>query len=156
VIAIDAPSGPRLELHHALVDFNGTLACDGRLVDGVADRIRALAHHLSIHVATGDTTGTAQHALAGLPLELRLMPAERQAQAKRTVMETLGAAHVVAVGNGRNDREIVGHAALSIVIVGREGCAAEALASADIVFGDIRDALDTLMTPARLIATLRG
>lgn len=156
MIEITVPSGPVLELRHALLDFNGTLACDGRLIDGVADRLRALSARLEIHVATGNTTGTAPGALASLPVDLHLMPAERQSEAKWALMQTLGAAHVAAIGNGRNDRDMLEHAALAIAVVGREGCAAETLAVADIVCADIRDALDVLMTPARLIATLRG
>jgi soluble P-type ATPase len=84
------------------------------------------------------------------------MPSERQSEAKWMLMQTLGAAHVAAIGNGRNDRDILEHAALAIAVVGHEGCAAETLAVADIVCSDIRDALDILTTPARLVATLRG
>jgi len=156
VIEIAVPSGPVLELRYALVDFNGTLACDGQLIDGVAERLRALATHLAIHVATGNTTGTAPVVLAALPVELHVMPQEQQAAAKLALLEALGAQHVVAIGNGRNDREILTHAALAIAVIGSEGCAAQALAAADIACADIRDALDVLMTPARLVATLRG
>jgi soluble P-type ATPase len=156
MIEIDVPSGPRLALRHAIVDFNGTLACDGKLIDGVADRLRALASHVSIHVATGNTTGTAPVALAGLPVELHLMPAEDQAQAKRSLVEQLGAAHVAAIGNGRNDRAMLDRAALAIAVIGREGCAGDALAAAHIACADIGDALDILMSPTRLVATLRG
>jgi soluble P-type ATPase len=156
VIEISIPNGPTLELRYALVDFNGTLARDGRLIDGVDDRLRALAARLAIHVATGNTTGTAPSALAGLPVELHLMPAERQAAAKRALIETLGARHVAAIGNGRNDREMLERAALAIAIVGGEGFAADALAAAGVVCTDVRDAIDLLLTPMRLVATLRG
>ena len=156
MIAIDVPGAAKLELRHAIIDFNGTLACDGVLIDGVADRLRALAQRMTIHVATGNTTGTAPVALAGLPVDLHLMPALHQAPAKRALMDTLGAAHSVAIGNGRNDADVMEHAALSIVVVGREGCAASTLAAADIVCAHIGDALDILMTPARVVATLRG
>jgi soluble P-type ATPase len=156
VIEVDVPSGPNLELRYALVDFNGTLACDGVLIEGVAERVRALAGRLSIHVATGNTTGTAPFALAGLPIELHLMPPEDQAAAKRALIEQLGAAHVAAIGNGRNDREMLARAALAIAVIGREGCAGDAIAAADIVCTDVRDAFDLLMSPTRLVATLRG
>jgi soluble P-type ATPase len=156
VIEVDAPSGPSLEIRYALVDFNGTLACDGVLLDGVAERLRALAARLSIHVATGNTTGTAPVALSGLPIELHLMPPEDQAAAKRALIERLGAAHVAAIGNGRNDRDMLAQAALAIAVIGRESCATEAIVCADVVCTDVRDALDLLMSPTRLVATLRG
>lgn len=40
---------------NALLDFNGTLAHDGRLIDDVAERLRSLAVLLDLHVVTGDT-----------------------------------------------------------------------------------------------------
>ena len=156
MIEISIPSGPTLELRYALLDFNGTLACDGQLIAGAAERLRALAQRVTIHVATGNTTGTAPVALAGLPVQLQLMPADGQAAAKRALLESLGSEHVVAIGNGRNDREILAHAALAIAIVGSEGCAADTFAAADIVCTDIGDAIDLLLTPMRLVATLRG
>jgi soluble P-type ATPase len=156
VIAIRVPSGAVLELRHAIVDFNGTLACDGRLIEGVAERLVALAAQVDVHVATGNTTGTAPAALQGLPVELHLMPPEEQAASKRALLEALGAAHVAAIGNGRNDRDLLERAALAIAVVGREGAATQALGAADVVCLDVRDALDLLTTPLRLVATLRG
>lgn len=44
----------------------------------------------------------------------------------------------------------------AIAIVGGEGCAADALAAADVVCTDVHDAIDLLLTPMRLVATLRG
>jgi soluble P-type ATPase len=44
---------------------------------------------------------------------------------------------------------------LGILIVGPEGAAADALQVADVVVRDVRDALDLLLRPKRIIATLR-
>lgn len=155
MIEIAIPGGDRLRLATALLDFNGTLAFDGWLVDGVAERLHALAALLELHVVTGDTTGTASEALAGLPLQLHPMPAHDQDAAKRLVLDRLDATQAVAIGNGRNDCGLLEHAALSIVVVGGEGCAVAASSRADIMCVSIRDALDLLLTPRRIIATLR-
>jgi soluble P-type ATPase len=45
--------------------------------------------------------------------------------------------------------------AVGICIVGKEGAAVEAVMSADLVTFDINDALDLLLKPERLVATLR-
>ena len=79
-----------------------------------------------------------------------------QNAAKRAFLEGCVAHEVVAIGNGRNDEALVDAAELSIVVIGDEGCAARTLAVADIVCTNIRDALDLLLTPARLVATLRS
>ena len=47
-------------------------------------------------------------------------------------------------------------AALGIAVIGPECAAAEALAAADIVAPNILAALDLLLNPLRLVATLRS
>jgi len=43
MLEIDIPGYRALRLVHLVLDYNGTLACDGALVDGVGDRLAALA-----------------------------------------------------------------------------------------------------------------
>jgi soluble P-type ATPase len=155
MIDIDIPGRPPLRLATALVDFNGTLARDGRLIDGVAERLRALSASIDVRVVTGDTTGTAREALAGLPVGVDIMPYDDQEQAKRAAIERLDPGATVAIGNGRNDRALARRAALSIAVIGPEGCALDVLLHADVVCGSIAEALDLLLVPRRLVATLR-
>lgn len=155
MIEIAIPGCAPLRLTTALVDFNGTLALDGRLIDGVAQRLRALADAIELHVVTGDTTGTARQELSGLPVRIHVMPAEDQDTAKCAVLDRMEIGATVAIGNGRNDRGLMERAALSIIVLGREGCAGASLAAADVVCASIGDALDLLLTPRRLVATLR-
>ena len=63
---------------------------------------------------------------------------------------------VAAIGNGRNDRLMLHAAALGIAVIGPECAAAEAVAAADIVAPNILAALDLLLNPLRLTATLRS
>ena len=107
MIEIAIPGGDRLRLAHALLDFNGTLAHDGMLIGGVAERLRSLATKLEIHVVTADTAGTAASALAELPVSLAIMPPRFQAAAKENELERLGRGQTVAIGNGRNDLLLV-------------------------------------------------
>jgi soluble P-type ATPase len=111
---------------------------------------------LTIHVATADTTRTVRRALAGFPVDVHIMPDEAQRAAKRAFLEACGTDTTVAIGNGRNDETLIAGAALSIVVIGDEGCAAATLAAADVVCTNIRDALDLLLVPTRLVATLRS
>lgn len=155
MIDIDVPGFGRLTLQAAVIDFNGTLARDGALHDGVAGRLAALARCMALHVATADTNGTARDALAGLPITLHLLEPSAQSEAKRRILDTLDARRTVAIGNGRNDRAMLAEAALAIVVCGAEGCAGEAVRAAHVVCRDACDALDLLLVPRRLIATLR-
>jgi soluble P-type ATPase len=137
---------------HVVLDFNGTLAQDGNLVPGVAARLRKLSRRVHIVVATADTFGKARSVLKGLPLDVEIVETGRD---KLRLLQRLGPAYVAAVGNGRNDVPMMRQAAMSIVVIGPEGAAGEMLAAADVVVRDVCDALDLLMSPLRLRATLR-
>lgn len=155
MIEIEIPGGDALRLRHLVLDYNGTLAVDGALLAGVAERLRALAGGLEIHVVTADTFGRAREGLAGLPARLSILPPGGQDAAKERFVEELGPEGVAAVGNGRNDARMLARAALGIAVVLGEGAAAEALAAADVVAAGIPSALDLLLHPRRLTATLR-
>ena len=155
MLDIAIPGAETFTLAHLVADFNGTLAVDGVLAPGVADALRDLAGRLAIHVITADTFGTAREALRDLPVRLVILQPEQQDEAKRLCVEQLGAAGCVAIGNGLNDRLLLQSAALGIVVVQREGAAAQTLLAADVVAPDIVAALGLLLHPSRLIATLR-
>lgn len=156
MIAVAIPGFGRLELEHLVLDYNGTLARDGVLIAGVGERLARLAGELRIHVVTADTFGKARAALEGVACELCVLGPDRQDEAKLAYVERLGVTRCAAVGNGRNDRQMLGAAGLGIAVIQDEGASAEALTAARIVCPSIRDALDLLLHPLRLTATLRS
>ncbi len=156
MIATTIPDFGDLELHHLVSDFNGTLAFDGMLLSGVARRLQELSRELTVHVLTADTFGLAQQQLGGLPVKLTILPEEDQAEAKLRYVLTLGAEKTVAVGNGRNDRKMLAAAALGLAVIQEEGGSTEAVLQSDVIVTSIHDALDLLLSPARLKATLRS
>ena len=145
----------KASLAHLVLDFNGTLGRDGRLLAGIRPRLTRLARHLRVHVLTADTFGRAALELDGCPCRLEILAPRNQDRAKARYVRSLGAERVVAVGNGRNDRRMLRAAALGFAVLGAEGAAADSLRPADAVFIDVRDALDALLRPLRLAATLR-
>lgn len=155
MIELAIPGFADLRLQHLVLDYNGTLARDGELLPGVDERLRRLAQTMTLHVVTADTFGTAAARLAPLPAEVMVLPQDGQAPAKRRYVERLGAAQVACIGNGRNDRLMLAAVALGIAVVQDEGASAEAVAAADVVAPDIAAALDLLLHPQRLVATLR-
>jgi soluble P-type ATPase len=156
MIEVAIPGFGKLALRHLVLDYNGTLAVDGRLLPGVRDALAAVARELELHVITADTFGSAGVDLEGLPVNLTIVPESGQAEAKLAHVERLGPEGVFAVGNGRNDRKMLAAATVGVAVMQAEGAAAETLAAADIVVATIGDALDLLLRPARLIATLRS
>ncbi len=156
MIEIAIPGYETLKLEHLVLDHNGTLACDGILIEGVKDRLRKLADHLQIHVVTADTFGKARAQLGDAPCELSILTDDNQDIGKIDYVRKLGPNQTVCIGNGRNDRYMLKHAVLGIAVMLAEGLAVEALKNADIVCTDICDALDLLLNPLRLTATLRS
>lgn len=156
MIEVDIPGYGRLKLRHLVLDHNGTLARDGRLLAGVRPRLIRLSKRLSLHVLTADTFGRARSSLRGIPCRLLILSEHAQDKAKLAYVRTLGAAGAACIGNGRNDRRMLRAAALGIAVVQAEGVAVEALSAADIISPDITAALELLLHPKRLIATLRS
>jgi len=141
-----------LRIEHVVFDFNGTLAVEGRLVRGVAGRLRKLATLTHVVVMTADTFGTARAALARLPVMVQVV---RGGADKRRYVESVGRGTVAAVGNGVNDVAMFRAAALGIAVCQAEGIAGELLRVASILVDDVNDACDLLLKPQRLVATLR-
>ncbi len=155
MLQIDIPGMNPLELRFLVMDYNGTLAIDGVLIEGVAPRLQALGKSLEIHVITADTFGLAKQALTNLPVNLQIISSGNQSQQKVDYIHTLGAEHTVAIGNGKNDRHMLKDARIGIATIQREGAFATSLQWADIIVNDINDALDLFLNPLRLKATLR-
>ena len=156
MLSMTIPGGATLRIPHLVLDYNGTLAQDGELLEGVAEKIAALAAHLELHVITADTHGTVTRKLAGLPCVLHIIGSGDQDKQKDAYVAFLGAEQVVAIGNGRNDSRMLKTAALGIALVQSEGASVTAVLQADIICTDIRDAFDLLLKPERLKATLRN
>lgn len=156
MLEIDIPGYKKLALAFLVLDYNGTLACDGHLMTGVRERLEELAKSVSIHILTADTFGSIQGEMAGIPCEVAVIAKENQTQAKAEYIRRLGAPKTAGVGNGRNDALMLKEAVLGIAVVQDEGAAVETLMAADIVTHSILDALDLLLHPMRLTATLRS
>ena len=155
MLTVEIPGRPVLMLEHIVFDFNGTLACDGILYEGVAERLVALAAKLQLHVLTGDTFGMAAKQLAGLPCKLTVLPSSGQSEAKLAYLERLGKDKTATIDNGFNDRLMLESACLSVAVLQDEGLASVNLLAADILVQRIVDAIELFLNPLRLVATLR-
>lgn len=156
MIQVDVPGYGKLELLHVVLDYNGTMACDGLLLEGVREEFDLLRQSLEIHVLTADTFGKVAQQLEEIPCNLSILPPGDQAEGKLAYVEKLGTEHCACVGNGRNDRLMLAKAALGIAVILEEGASMETVSAADVVCGSIVDALRLLRAPLRLTATLRS
>ena len=156
MITIEIPGRNRLKLEHLVMDFNGTVAVNGELIPGLAEKLILISKKIKVHILTADTFGTARKALEGLDLIVSLVEKENQSASKSDYITGLNEKKVVAIGNGLNDNLMLKNAALGIVVIEGEGASFASIQNADIVSKSIHDALDLLIYPLRITATLRN
>ena len=156
MLKYEIPGYKTIEIEYLVLDFNGTLAVDGRTVDGVRRCLEDLAKDLEIHVITADTFGKVASEMEGTPCKVSILPLEDQDTAKLEYVKLLGVDKTACIGNGRNDRLMLEASALGVAVILEEGAAAQTLLAADVVCKQIVSALELLMNPLRLAATLRS
>jgi soluble P-type ATPase len=152
---INIPGFKELSLKHLVLDYNGTIAKDGVFKVEIKERLEKLSTILDVHVITSDTFGSVQAQLEDFNLKINVLLSSNHTLEKATYIQSLGAQNCIAIGNGSNDAQMLQEAAISISLIGDEGCSAKAMINSDVVCKEITDALDLLLNQNRLVATLR-
>jgi soluble P-type ATPase len=153
MLSLNIPGRGSFTIHHLVLDFNGTIAFNGELIPGVAERITLLSKKMGVHVITADTNGSVAGECSGLPVIVHVLQSNDHTAEKGEFVNKLDG--VICMGNGANDEAMFEAADIAIAITGREGCATSTLLKSDLIIEDINDGLDLLLNPNRLIATLR-
>lgn len=155
MIELTIPGRGIYQLEHLVCDVNGTLAVDGQLFDGLVRQLPNLRDRLDLHLLTADTHGR-QHIIdKQLNIEAVRVGLGKEAEQKAAYVEGLGADQVVAIGQGANDAAMLRIAALGICVFSPEGVAVETMMAADLITPDIQTALELLIKPLRIVASLR-
>jgi P-type E1-E2 ATPase len=155
MIELNIPGSGTLQLEHLVCDVNGTLAIDGKLHKGLPRLIYSIQDRLTVHLLTADTHG--QQTIIDQQLgfqAVKVKPGQEREQ-KAAFVRRLGAARVVAIGQGANDAAMLEAAAVGIGILSSEGIARQTFLAADILVPDIFSAFQLLEKPLRMVATLR-
>lgn len=155
MLRVDVPGVGSLALEHLVLDVNGTIACDGEVLPGVAESIAGLRDRLRIVAITADTHGTAPRLREQLGIDVYVISAGDEGAQKLAFVESLGPDTVIAAGNGANDAEMLRAAVIGVCVLGEEGAAGSAVSAADVVVGSAGSLFGLLSRPARLVATLR-
>jgi soluble P-type ATPase len=156
MLTLEIPGMEALEIEHLVLDYNGTIACNGVVYEGVREKLEKLSESVKVHVITADTYGSVHAQCSAMGVEVHVIGKEAQDEEKRSFIGSLGKEGCVAVGNGRNDALMLAEAALGFALMQEEGLSTRALIASDALFGSIHDALDALIFPSRLVATLRN
>ena len=155
MIKLEIPGSRTINLEHVVFDVNGTLAVDGTLLPGVPEAIAELRELLTIHLLTADTHGKQSQIDKELGLKAVRVKPGGEAEQKAAYVDLLGAERTAAVGQGANDALMLERASLGLCIISPEGTAQLTLHCADLIFPDIISALEALLSPTRMKASLR-
>jgi soluble P-type ATPase len=155
MLEIDIPGFGLVRLEHLVSDFTGTLSVSGKLLPKVDVRLSKLTETVKIHILTADTFGKARAELENVNCDIRILSGENHDVQKEEYVRELGGDRVVAFGNGNNDRKMLKAARIGIAVTEGEGCAVDAITSADILVRSAAEGLDLLLNPKRIKATLR-
>jgi len=155
MLSVDIPGFGNIQATHLVSDFTGTLSVDGILIPGVREKLLKIQEILTVHVVTADTFGQAKIQLDGIDCRLHVISGDQLDVQKEHYVRQLGADHVVAIGNGNNDRLMLKAARLGIAVVEAEGGAVGAIQNSDILVRGILDGLSLLLNQKRIVATLR-
>ena len=155
MLRMEIPGRGIFEITDLVLDFNGTIAKDGHIHNKVKDILHLLGRKLTLHVLTADTRGDVETATRRLPVRIQKLEGVNTTEEKAAFVRSLGGDHVIAIGNGTNDRLMLKEACLGLCILGEEGAATETLLASDAVFTSVLDALRFILKPLRHRATLR-
>lgn len=155
MIKYSIPGREDLLIKNLVLDYNGTIAYDGKLIEGVEDILNSIKD-INIYVLTADTYGTVREECKNIECEVLTFPKENAGEEKLQIVKKLGHKNSICVGNGFNDIEMFKESALSIGIMEGEGICGEIILHSDIVVKSIIDALNIIMDPKKLMATLRN
>ncbi|MCX7908155.1 MAG: HAD hydrolase family protein [Ignavibacteria bacterium] len=155
MIEFEVPGLKKFRFSNLVLDYNGTIAFKGRLLEGIDKILDEISNKLKIYIVTADTFGTAKDIKQILNCEVHILPAEDQAKLKADFVGIIGSDTSIAIGNGSNDSKMVKAAGLGIAVIGPEGASSKTIQNADIVCNSIFDALNLLLFPELIVATLR-
>ncbi|MCF8232486.1 MAG: hypothetical protein K9J27_09890 [Bacteroidales bacterium] len=155
MLNLDIPGFKKLNVKNLVLDFNGTIACDGTINEDIKKKLNEIAGLLNIYVLTADTFGSAKKELEGVNCKLVILDETDQAAQKTQLVEEINPLHSIAIGNGRNDVRMLNVSAIGISVINEEGASGQTLTSADIVCRSFMEAMEMLENPRRIKATLR-
>ena len=155
MIDIVVPGMGKYTIENLILDLNGTIALDGKIIRGVREKVERLSQKLDIFVITADTNKNAERLVMDLNVKLYKIKESEEIDQKLGLVLEKGKNNTISIGNGCNDASILKESAIGICILGKEGASREAIMASNLVVPTINDALNLLLKPNRLRATLR-
>ncbi|MEA1974019.1 MAG: ATPase P [Bacillota bacterium] len=152
---INVPQTGKYHIENIVFDYNGTIANDGIIIDGILKRIVDLSKNFNVHIITADTFNTVKESFKGTNVNVYIIDKDFGSEQKEKFIDKLGFDKTIALGNGRNDQLMLKKSIISIAVLNDEGVSVKAINSADFLIKDINNFFDMIEKPKKMIAILR-
>jgi P-type E1-E2 ATPase len=147
------PEVGEIEIKTIVLDLNGTLSVNGKILDGVKERFTKLKElGISVVLFTGDQRGTAADLCKEYGIDF---VRTKNGKEKEEAMKKYDSETTAAIGNARIDIGTFKHARVSVATLQPEGIHAEIIKHVDVVVPSINDALDFFIDTDTFSATMR-
>lgn len=150
------PGRKDIEIKNIVFDYNGTIAVDGNIIEGVEESLLKLSKYVKLYILTADTYGTVKDECKNIDAKILTFPRENAGKSKREIVKKLSGEKTICIGNGFNDIPMFKEAIISIAVIEGEGASGELLSQADIVARSIIDAIKIILNESKMKATLRN
>ena len=149
MILLQRPGQDPLEIEIIMLNFEGTLATDGRVHPKAKDKINLLSKRARIFIFTTGEKESVSSVLRNVKAEVVYLREGETSRGKLDLLQQLGPRRAVAIGSGMSDIEMIEHSGLGIGVMSREGTLSDVIGKANLVFMTVVDALDFLLKPLR-------
>ena len=103
------PGWGELEIKNLILDFNGTIAKDGKVLEGVKELLGKIHEAgIEIYVVTADTNGTVAAECETLPVHVKIFGSDTVARDKRCLCQELGCRNTASIGRRSGQRCLPG------------------------------------------------
>ena len=158
-VTVKIPGFGDRHIQTLLADYDGTLCCHGEIAQSIKERLERLAEVIDIHILTADRKAKGNEYFGRLPVKVHVLSEKDQDVQKRDYLIDFKTMNVVVFGNGNNDRLLLQAVktggGLCIAVQNGEGCAVDALINSHLLAANPAEAMDLLLNPDTLAATLR-
>ncbi|MEM3587531.1 MAG: HAD hydrolase family protein [Candidatus Jordarchaeaceae archaeon] len=157
MITFSIPGIGNIEIRNVVFDLNGTLSMSGNIASEVQEKIHQLSKKVEIFLLSSDTRGNLREIAEKLGVNWHRVSASSLSEnvVKENFVEKLGAENTIAVGNGKNDELMLKKAKIGIAVIGEEGASPSTILNADIIVTNPVHALELILDPQKIIATMR-
>lgn len=155
MLDMKVPGFGKIKIKNLILDYNGTLAQDGKILAEAYSILPDICQRLDVTVLTADTMGGCRDVLQDFDLDVEILTDKPEDVAKLNFLDRLGADQTMAVGNGANDKLMLEKALLGVAVIGPEACCTKTALAADLICPDIVKVFELIMHPLRVIASLR-